>query len=180
MVLLMTRMIAVTGPESCGKTELCEALRSLYEGAVVVPEFARTWLESQSPGYHYTFEDVVHIAREQTRLIQAARSSNARIAFCDSDFAVLFIWMSEVFGKTDPEVSWQLKNAHFDGVLLCSPDIPWEPDPLRENPTDRDRLFTRYEVLLQTTALPVFTISGLAQARVACAKKAVDKVLQRG
>jgi nicotinamide riboside kinase len=28
--------------------------------------------------------------------------------------------------------------------LLCSPDIPWEPDPLREHPEQRHELYLRY------------------------------------
>ena len=27
---------------------------------------------------------------------------------------------------------------NYTYYLLCRPDIPWEPDPLRENPFDRE------------------------------------------
>ena len=32
--------------------------------------------------------------------------------------------------------------------LLCKPDIPWESDPLRENPNDRIKLFDIYKMEL--------------------------------
>ena len=38
-----------------------------------------------------------------------------------------------------------LKEQKIDHYFLCKPDIPWEPDPLRENPEDRERLFKLYE-----------------------------------
>jgi hypothetical protein len=38
---------------------------------------------------------------------------------------------------------YRINQRHY---FLCSPeDIPWQPDPLRENPFDRDRLFAIYE-----------------------------------
>lgn len=37
------------------------------------------------------------------------------------------------------------KEQKIDHYFLCKPDIPWEPDPLRENPEDRKRLFKLYE-----------------------------------
>ena len=30
-------------------------------------------------------------------------------------------------------VDEQISQASFDLVLLCAPDIPWIPDPVREN-----------------------------------------------
>ena len=33
------------------------------------------------------------------------------------------------------------KNEFFDYYLLCKPDFPWVKDPLRENPTGRDKIF---------------------------------------
>jgi nicotinamide riboside kinase len=36
----------------------------------------------------------------------------------------------------------------FDLHTLCWPDIPWEADPLRENPDNRDKLFELYKASL--------------------------------
>ena len=49
--------------------------------------------------------------------------------------------------------------------VLCKPDIPWEEDPLRENEDDRDKLFVRYEQLLQNLGLKYWVLQGSLEER---------------
>ena len=51
--------------------------------------------------------------------------------------------------------------------VLVQPDIPWQPDPLRENPKDRDWLFGHYELALKQAAAPYIVVGGDRVARVA-------------
>ena len=53
----------------------------------------------------------------------------------------------------------------MDHYFLCSPDIPWEEDPLRENPKDRKRLFTLYENNLIEKGWPYSVLKGSVEER---------------
>jgi len=66
----------------------------------------------------------------------------------------------------------------YDLFLLCKPDLPWEADPLRENPDDREELYQRYLKALQDMNANFFEISGLDfEQRLALAVSSVDRFL---
>ena len=44
--------------------------------------------------------------------------------------------------------------------ILCDWQIPWEPDPLRENPTDREELFRLYQAKLKNYGIDYTAVSG--------------------
>ena len=52
--------IAITGPESCGKTTLSKALKKHYKESILVPEFAREYLHKLNSKYQYS--DLLNIA----------------------------------------------------------------------------------------------------------------------
>jgi nicotinamide riboside kinase len=89
----------------------------------------------------------------------------------DTDILNFKIWSQEKFGRVHPEIERLVSELHYDLRLLCRPDIPWEPDPLRENPSDRDRLFTLWERELQAINAPYVIIEGDRDRRL---RKAVD------
>jgi nicotinamide riboside kinase len=49
------------------------------------------------------------------------------------------------YKSCDPQISKSVQNQQFDHYFLCKPDIPWEPDVLRESEQERDLLFNIYE-----------------------------------
>jgi len=161
----MKKIIAITGPECSGKTELCAYLHRITPHSAVVPEYSRTYLESRPLEYPYQLSDVVHIAHEQHRLIAEAKAGSSHVIFCDSDYFVLLIWLKDVFGYSFPELETWILEASFDSILLCRPDLPWEPDPLRENPHDRDRLFDLYKAEIAARSLSYQIIEGLGEER---------------
>ena len=58
-----------------------------------------------------------------------------------------------------------------------SPDIPWEPDSLRENPSDRDQLLQIYEQELIQLQIPYFLVSGDIASRLSRAIKIINNFL---
>lgn len=154
--------IAITGPESSGKTALAQLVGQTFPEAIVVPEYAREFLEARLPITNYSEDDLLHIGQAQRHNISLAQ---APIVVCDTDYLVLHIWMSEVFEKEESIFYDWFVEEKFDLVFLCAPDIDWQPDPLRENETDRWRLFDKYEEALKKLNRTYHTVSGRDDAR---------------
>ena len=147
-------MIVVTGPESTGKSTLAQCLGEELN-LPVVPEAAREYLQDAdySPG------DVLNIAQLQ---IESEKPN----AICDTDLQVISIWWAERFGPVPHRITAMRAYLSRRRYLLCHPDLPWEPDPLRENPDDRDRLFQIYKQDLVDRGLDYAEVSGLGQERI--------------
>ncbi|MBK6665466.1 MAG: hypothetical protein IPG48_04760 [Saprospiraceae bacterium] len=77
----------------------------------------------------------------------------------------IIIWQLEKYGHID-DALWKHWNNKQEGwYLLCRPDMPWEEDPLRENPYDRDRLFDIYHQYLLDHNKKFTIISGPLESR---------------
>lgn len=149
--------IAIVGPESSGKTFLAENLAAHYN-CLWVPEYAREYLERCARPY--TKEDVEKIAKGQivTEDIAAAKSKSFLI--CDTNLLVIKIWMDDKYGSTPQWVEEEILRRKYDLHLLTAPDIPYEDDPLRENPERGEYFFKEYEKLLRALKFPYAIISG--------------------
>jgi NadR type nicotinamide-nucleotide adenylyltransferase len=169
------RKVAIVGAESSGKTTLAGALGRACNG-VVAAEFARTYLEAHGPSY--TEADLLTIAVAQARAEDAAMDLAARngqgLVVCDTDLITIRIWSEEKFGRCDPWTREASEHRHYDLWLLCRPDIPWEADPLRENPHDRERLFSVYGTMLKALGKPFVVLGGPREDRLRHALDAID------
>jgi nicotinamide riboside kinase len=157
------KKIAITGPESTGKSSICEALQ-LHFGGLVVPEFAREFLSKKSD--RYTFEDVEFMAREQFKREQSAFEAQHEFLFCDTDLLVMRIWMEHVFGKCPQWIIEESQGKQYDFTLLMDIDLPWEDDPLREHPHQREVLFQKYLEVLQQSNRPFAIVRGNGADRI--------------
>src|SRR6202012_3087974 len=92
--------IVIIGPESTGKSSLCEALAAHYH-TQWVPEYAREYLLKQ--GMDYRFEDLLTIAKGQLALEErqtaAATAAGKSLLFIDTDMYVMKVWSEFVFGR---------------------------------------------------------------------------------
>ena len=127
--------IAFTGPESSGKTTMSKWL-SEHFSFDFVEEYAREYLFQKTD---YNREDLNKIAIEQFRRNQAP--GNLAI---DTEMLVMKVWCEEKYNSCSKPILELLERQKIDYYFLCMPDIPWEDDPLRENPLDRERLFRTY------------------------------------
>lgn len=166
--------IGVLGPESTGKSTLCTQLQELLQergyAATVVPEYARTYVEQL--GRPYTYSDVCLIAERNRREAQLATPDlrqNATASMCsdvclfDTDLIITAVWLDEVYGRRPDWLTTPIpEDCRMDCYLILSPDLPWVPDPVRENgaPARRKYLFERYLQEVQRTGSPYTIISG--------------------
>ncbi|MBK9149453.1 MAG: ATP-binding protein [Flavobacteriales bacterium] len=169
------KKIAIVGPESSGKSTLA---RDLGRHGIVVGEFARPYLTDSGPGYEEA--DLLTIAQAQARAEDEAQilaeQQRLPMLICDTDLLTIRIWSEEKYDRCDPWIREQSEQRQYDLWLLCTPDIPWEPDPLRENPHDRDRLFGVYQAMLEQLRKPYIILSGDRQLRLRTAIEAMDRV----
>lgn len=169
------KRVAITGPESSGKTTLARALADGAPSAAWVPEYARAFLEAR--GGDYQEADLVTIARGQVEAVAQAAKARPALLISDTDLVVVRIWSLERFGRVAPAIDRMLREATWDLTLLLTPDLPWAPDPLRVNPRDRDRLFDRYQAELHRLGRPFVVIAG--DDRLASAQRAIADLTGR-
>lgn len=159
--------VAITGPECTGKSELSVALQAALPNAVLVPEVARAYLESKGMGYQYSLEDVEAIGELQHLAIQGALNNECSWVICDTEMLVVKIWMEVVFGEATEIVNSRFAEQQFDVIFLCFPDLPWVEDPLRENPNDREFLFSLYEKALTDAGVNYCIVRGTERLNLA-------------
>jgi len=167
------KKIVVIGPESTGKSTLCEQLATHYQ-TEWVPEYARNYLlEIRRP---YTYEDLSLIARGQLQSEdQISSGLHKPLLFIDTDMYVMKVWCEYVFGKCHPFILDEIVKRNYDGYLLCNTDLPWVADELREYPDleSRERLYLMYKDLMINQSTPWVEIQGDYDERL---QKAVNFV----
>ncbi|GAB1417185.1 hypothetical protein MASR2M117_25910 [Paludibacter sp.] len=163
--------IAIIGPESTGKSVLAEQLAKHFNSAWV-PEYAREYVEQL--GRPYNYDDICNIAKKQIEQeINFEESNELPYVFFDTDLIITKVWFEYCYGKVPEFVEERLKTGFFDLYLLCAPDLPWEPDPVREHGHDRDYFFDWYKSEIKKLGKPYFVVDGVGEERL---KKAVEAV----
>lgn len=150
--------IIVTGPESSGKTTLCKALSKHYN-LPFTKEFAREYLTDL--GKNYLQEDLLKIATGQLENEQII-INNQQISLHDTDLITLKIWSDYKYGNCNNWILEQIEKQKVENrfYLLCKPDLKWDYDPLRENPTNRNELLEIYKQELENLGHKFLIIKG--------------------
>lgn len=165
--------IVITGPEATGKSTLCQQLSNKLK-VDFVPEYSRSYLKKK--GTQYELQDLLKITIGQEELIAKQAAQSPEVLIIDTAFLVLKIWAEEKYGGCPKLIEDKWKSFEVDYYLLCKPDIPWTPDPLRENPHDRDRLFDIYEQYLKKAGHNYTIIGGSYDERLSLALSVIGKV----
>lgn len=194
------KKVVVIGPESTGKSTLCELLAQHFKTEWCA-EFAREYLLTH--GTNYTFEDLEIIAKGQLALEEEAVSivnsqwsmveekrfvntnslltiPHSPLLFLDTDMYVMKVWCEYVFGKCHTFILDEIVHRKYDLYLLCNIDLPWVKDELREYPDEKPRqeLYKIYKDILINQQVPWVEISGNYEQRLQTAIEAVNKFIQ--
>ena len=165
--------ICIIGPESTGKSTLSKTV-SHELGLPLVEEYAREYLEERGPEYQP--EDLLQIGLVQADRIEMHRSEGQDF-ISDTDLLVIMIWMEDKFGLPSEELTRRWVDQQADHYLLCKPDIPWEPDRLREDPNRRTYFFKLFERHLKAHGLPYSIVEGVGHRRTQLALNIIRELL---
>ncbi|WP_424962300.1 AAA family ATPase [Ekhidna sp.] len=167
----MTKRIAVIGPESTGKSELCQHLARHYD-TEWVPEYARFYIDRLDRNYEQ--HDLKSIAEGQLAWEDEKAEYSNNYLICDTNLIVIKIWSDHKYGETDSWIEEQLQKRRYDFYLLSNIDIPWRSDPQREHPNLRQHFFEVYKNYLEEHKLPYAIVSGIEGERKKCAVNAIE------
>lgn len=178
--------IVVIGPESTGKSTLCQQLAGHFK-TLWSPEYAREYLMEH--GTNYTYDQLLTIAKGQLaledkmteELLKSHQGPTPPLLFIDTDMWVMKVWCEFVFGKCHPWILEQLHSRHYDYYLLCNTDLPWVKDELREYPDlqTREELFKRYKSIMENQETPWSIVNGTADARLKMATEAIEVFMKQ-
>jgi NadR type nicotinamide-nucleotide adenylyltransferase len=173
------RRVVVSGPESTGKTTLARRLAEHF-GAAWVPEYLRLYLESRpprDPRSLVAFEEVEAIARGQLAAEDAAALRAGRVLFCDTDLHSTKVYCEHYFGHCPEWLARAARERVYDLHLLLRTDLPWERDPLRDRPGQRERLFAAFRDELRAAGRRVVEVEGIGDERLRAALRALAPLL---
>ena len=169
--------VVLTGPESSGKSTLAQDLSEAM-GQPFASEAARAYL-AEKP--FRGLEDLLAIHRAQRQASEElvsrnpeGRADSLSVTIEDTDALTTWIWAEVKFGQVPEEIQVDFAQHPPMLYLLCHPEIPWQPDPLRENPMDRERLFDRHVALLEAYGFAHVVLRGDRSQRLAEALKVLS------
>lgn len=166
--------IVLTGPESTAKSTLTKELAAHFNGAFFL-EYAREYFQNHSSAY--TKEDLENIARKQIEQYHESEGVEGMVFF-DTWLIITKIWFQWAYNEVPNWLEREANELAIDLYLLCLPDIPWEPDPLRENGGEhRQQLFDAYKNELTQRNLNFIEVGGTGDARLKNAIKAVGEFI---
>ena len=180
------KKIVIIGPESTGKSMLCNKLAKHYN-TIWVQEYAREYLLKN--GTHYTFDNLLDIAKgqlnnEELGMRNLEMKSHPQPStfnpplVIDTDMYVMKVWCEFVFGKCHHWILNRIVERQYDLYLLCNIDLPWIKDELREYPDliTREKLYHHYKDAMINQNTHWVDISGNYEERLQKAIKAIDKL----
>jgi NadR type nicotinamide-nucleotide adenylyltransferase len=171
------RRIVVTGGECTGKTTLARALAARWQ-TTWAAEAAREVALARTGGLGP--EDVPVIARMHVRLADAAERAAGEagrpLVFFDQDLFSTAVYARHYYGDCPRWIERLAAERRGDLYLLCAPDLPWESDGVRDRPAAREEIHALFAAALSAAGARVAPVEGLAEARLAAAVEAVQRM----
>lgn len=155
--------IAVVGPESTGKSTIAKFLAEELQ-TICIPEYARYYCEDLNNSY--TEQDELNMFYGQRALEDAllplAKNS---LIICDTTIMTVKVWCDHLFGKTPAQVTSAIETRKYDLYLLMDIDLPWQDDPLRDFPDQREHFLEVWKKELKNLSANVALVSGIGEER---------------
>lgn len=171
----LIKKIAIVGPESTGKSTLSVTLAKHY-GVDWVPEYARYYCAALNRPC--TLQDEENMFFGQLALEDSIlATTETKFIICDTTFVTVKIWSDEMLGETPQIVLDALPGRVYDLYLLMDIDLPWQDDPLRDFPNQREHFMGVWHKELKALNANYKVISGLGDERLENAIEVVNGFL---
>jgi NadR type nicotinamide-nucleotide adenylyltransferase len=166
--------IAIVGPECTGKTALAQVIAEHYQ-TEWVREYARGYLDKLA--IPYVQEDLLRIAKGQMLIEDEFFRDANKLLICDTNLLVLKVWSEFKYQRCDPWILEEIANRNYALHLLTYIDVPWQADPQREHPHEREKLYAIYKQELVQMNVPFIELRGTIEKRKEIAIHALDNLL---
>ncbi|MDZ7811623.1 MAG: AAA family ATPase [Ideonella sp.] len=169
--------VLLLGAESTGKTTLAQALAQALH-TEWVPEFGREWWVQR--GGQLTPDDLLHIAREQCRLEDAAAlrvaHQGGHVLVCDTSPLTTLGYAELDHSPAAPALRpWALRPYAL--TVLCEPDFGLVQDGTRRDLAWQHRQHTWTQQALAERGVQALPVRGSVAERVAAVRAALSAVL---
>lgn len=169
------KKIAIVGPESTGKSTISKQLSKYYQ-VPWVAEYARYYCANLTTPC--TLQDEINMFHGQVALEQAVlETTEAEFIICDTTFITVKIWSDAFFGETPNVVLEALSANKYDFYVLLDIDLPWEDDPLRDFPDQREHFLGIWHKELKALGANYKLVGGMGDFRLQNAITVIDEFL---
>ena len=168
--------VVLFGPESTGKTTLAAALAAHFN-TDYVPEYSREYAEQKlKEGSTLTKNDVLPIAMGQMQLEQTMLNCAKEVLIYDTNILETLVYASYLYKNDVPEELKKYAELNeYDLYLLTDIDVPFTPDPVRGDGTDRAEQFQLFKQKLEQINTPFVVLSGSFELRLQKAIMAINE-----
>lgn len=164
------RHIVIVGPESTGKSTLAKSLAEHFD-TEWVPEFLREFFVANDG--KIVEADVNAVVEGQMQNSEELIMKANEYLVWDTNPLQTYIYQMLYFDRVPAWLDSMIVGLPADLYLLLSPDIPWEADPQRDKPQDRDKIFYMIEKELWGRKLNYEVVEG---DRMAGALDALNRI----
>ena len=154
--------ISIIGPESSGKSTLGVYLSRVLECSLTL-EYAREYLNNKNT---YFFSDLRKISIKQHSYYNDKIKEGGNYLVSDTCLIDIEVWSEIKYKKVDKKILELSKKEVYDIYILCSPDIPWYRDKLRENPENRNLIFEHFKKKISSRKLNYHIVKGSLTERL--------------
>jgi NadR type nicotinamide-nucleotide adenylyltransferase len=168
------KKVAIIGPECTGKSDLSKFLAEHFR-TTWVPEYARGYIGNLVRPY--VQNDLLTIAHGQLRLEDEWVRDANQVLICDTNLYVIKVWSEFKYGNCHADILQQIATRKYDLYMLTYVDLPWEEDPQREHPDQREQLYQIYLNEMKNQSVPYVEIRGEREQRRKLAIDAIEKIL---
>jgi NadR type nicotinamide-nucleotide adenylyltransferase len=165
------KRIVLIGSESTGKTTLANDLAEWLK-APWLTEAARDVV--MALGKPLSADDIGLVAsRHMTREDALIARVRAQLLVLDTDLVSTMVYAHHYFATCPDWVREEARARRGDLYLLCTPDIPWKADGVRDRPLARQEMHALFREELRSSGALVLEVEGTEGARWRSALAAV-------
>ena len=148
----LSKVVAIVGPESTGKSTLVKRLGFFDMDAWPVPEYGRFLAVNRKNELNYT--DFSIIQRTQNMMINSARSNElCPIVATDTEALITALYADIWLPNDDTSKFYEFaKKQLIDKYIVLAPTVPWVQDGYRISDDETKRWNFYHSIVFQLTA----------------------------